>query len=97
MRSHHAFLFCAAIILMPVTGFCDSAQVALRDPSQTIQSPPLDGQVSASLPAKTFRGFFGYLEFDFDPAEPVPGFGPLAPSTREISQIVGWSARNDRR
>jgi hypothetical protein len=97
MRPHHAFLFCAAITLTPVTGYCDSAKVALRDPAQTIQSPPLDAQVSAAQPARTFRGFFGYLEFDFDPAEPVPGFGPLPPSTREISQIVGSGTGNDRR
>jgi hypothetical protein len=36
--------------------------------------------------AKKFPGFFGYLEFDFDPDAPdgVPGFGGWAPSAASV-------------
>ena len=35
-----------------------------------------------------FRGFFGYLEFDFDPNAPggVPGFGEISNPARAIPQ-----------
>jgi hypothetical protein len=34
------------------------------------------------------RGFFGYLEFDFDPNAPggVPGFGEISNTAREVAQ-----------
>jgi len=35
-----------------------------------------------------FRGFFGYLEFDFDPNAPagVPGFGEISNPARAVAQ-----------
>ena len=45
--------------------------------------------VGASGTPKSFRGFFGYLEYDFDPDAPegVPGFGALPQPSREIAQV----------
>lgn len=87
MRPSHALLLFASTVCMPVTGHCESARVAVRDASQITQLQPPEERISAPEPIKTFRGFFGYLEYDFDPDKPVPGFGPLPQSTPEIAQV----------
>ena len=56
--------------------------VALLSPT-----PPTPLVALAEQPeAKKFQGFFGYLEFDFDPDAPggVPGFGGWAPSAASV-------------
>jgi hypothetical protein len=87
MRPCHALLLFASTVCMPVTGHCEPARVAISDVSQITQPQPPEERGSAPGPVKTFRGFFGYLEYDFDPDEPVPGFGPLPQSTHEIAQV----------
>ena len=87
MRPYHALLLFASTVCMPVTGHCEPARVAIRDASPITQPQSLEERVSAPEPVKAFRGFFGYLEYDFDPDKPVPGFGPLPQSTHEIAQV----------
>jgi hypothetical protein len=53
---------------------------------------PSSSSASAEPPeAKKFCGFFGYLEFDFDPDAPggVPGFGEISDPARRILQAHG--------
>ena len=57
--------------------------------SQTAPAPLF---ASAEPPeAKKFHGFFGYLEFDFDPDAPggVPGFGEISTLARTPSHVPG--------
>jgi hypothetical protein len=88
MRPCHAILLFVSTVCLPVAGHCDTARIAVSDASRITQAqhPEQEG-VSAPETGKSFRGFFGYLEYDFDPDEPVPGFGPLPQSTQEIAQV----------
>jgi hypothetical protein len=53
------------------------------------QVAPIPSNAAAERPEpKGVPGFFGYLEFDFDPDAPggVPGFGPISPPAQMITQ-----------
>jgi hypothetical protein len=87
MRPYHVLLLFASTVCLPVAGHCDTARIAISDASQITQAQAEQERVSTPGTVKSFRGFFGYLEYDFDPDEPVPGFGPLPQSTQEIAQV----------
>ena len=87
MRPYRAISLFVSTLCLPVTGHCDIAGIDGNESSQITQAQhPKQKDSSAPENVKSFRGFFGYLEFDFDSEEPVPGFGPLPPSTHEIEQ-----------
>lgn len=94
MQSSRAYFALAFII-------CSSEAHAAESPPQrdavalALQAPHLNGVEfvpSVPLPVtKQFRGFFGYLEFDFDPDVPggVPGFSDT------LEQSAGTEVRRD--
>ena len=88
MRLPRAICLLALTIYSPMANAADGDRpsqyeaVALLSPT-----PPTPLVAFAEQPeAKKFQGFFGYLEFDFDPDAPggVPGFGGWAPSAASV-------------
>lgn len=86
-RPCYSFLLLLSVICIPSAGQCDSMWVGMSHAAEEIQPRPSQERLSAQEPDKAFRGFFGYLEYDFDPDKPVPGFGPLPQSTQEIEHL----------
>jgi hypothetical protein len=79
-----------SIVCFPLVGALGQDQLAL-DAQAPIVDPGPKATYAALADHKSFRGFFGYVEFDFDPDAPggVPGFGPLAQGLPEIAQVKG--------
>jgi len=87
MRPCHAILLFLSTVCVPVVGHCETVCTAKCDATQMAPDQQLDESVPLQEDAKAFRGFFGYLEYDFAPDKPVPGFDPLPhPAAHEIAQ-----------
>lgn len=86
MRLARAIYISALLICSPMANAADDnpspprEAVALLEPS----APSSLAVPSESPRPGGFRGFFGYLEFDFDPKAPggVPGFGEISNPAR---------------
>lgn len=81
MRWIQAVLVSLTLAMMPTFGAAEEQQTSPELRAATIQiNQSAISLETADVHQKPFRGFFGYLEYDFDPnaAEGVPGFGELA-------------------
>jgi hypothetical protein len=76
-----------------MTNAADGDRPVQREAVALLEPPEPTSPVVPSKPARPneFRGFFGYLEFDFDPDAPggVPGFGAISNLAHTISQAPG--------
>ena len=64
----------------PIAGVCDQDRVVINTENPIVDSGSPQTASETPLDRTTFRGFFGYLEYDFNPDAPegVPGFGELS-------------------
>jgi hypothetical protein len=88
MRTCKAIILMISAVGLRLAGHCEDARMTLTDASRIEQATPAEPErVSPPEAVKSFRGFFGYLEYDFDPDKPVPGFGPLPQSTEDVARL----------
>jgi hypothetical protein len=90
MRLARAICISALTICSPAANAADGNPPPPREALALLEStaPRSLAAPSESPRPSEFRGFFGYLEFDFDPNAPggVPGFGEISNPAWAISQ-----------
>jgi hypothetical protein len=89
MRLLPAFFLSTSMACYPIAGVCDHDRVAINTENPVIDSGSPQTASTAPVDQMSFRGFFGYLEYDFDPdgSEGVPGFSALPQPLQEIAQV----------
>jgi hypothetical protein len=78
------------MVCLPV-GDVSAGQIAAIDEEMTVtQSRSSPQPATAQRETKSFRGVFGYLEFDWDADAPggVPGFSPMPAQVETVARAA---------